>query len=141
MSVLEGVDCIYNSIVTHDNWDLCTRVNLRASLQLSKANGSHRLMSTEAYNKVMCFCVRDCSLDQETYGNEQNNDLVLFQRASGRTGIFFLSFCRSQTPHSQCNCYSRSCLRRSLSEVHFFAQPSLCNYDEMDHKDNLLLQT
>ena len=131
MSVLEGVDCIYNSIVTHDNWDLCTRVNLRASLQLSKANDSHRLMSTEAYNKVMCFCVRDCSLDQETYGNEQNNDLaqasqflvkyslpegftVLFQRASGRTGIFFLSFCRSQTPHSQCNCYNRSCLRRSL---------------------------
>ena len=57
----------------------------------------------------MCFCVRDCSLYQETYGNEQNNDLaqasqflvkysppegftVLFQRASGRTGIFFSPF-------------------------------------------------
>ena len=65
-------------------------------------------MSTEAYNKVMCFCVSDCSLYQETYVNEQNNNLaqapqflvkysppegftVLFQRASRRTGIFVFS--------------------------------------------------
>ena len=33
-------------------------------------------MSAEAYNQVMCFSVRDCSLYQETYGNEQNNDLA-----------------------------------------------------------------
>ena len=37
---------------------------------------------------------------------------VLFQRASGRWGHYFSSFCRSQTPHGQCHCYNKSCLRR-----------------------------